>query len=76
MVKGVDYWGGWADLLGIEKRKRKIGSLILTTEIIPREKCRVCNIYLQKNCLNDICLKCSKQFNKIKDFVVFERALE
>ena len=48
----------------------------MTTEIIPREKCRVCKIYLQKNCLNDICLKCSKQFNKIKDFVVFERALE
>jgi len=48
----------------------------MTTEIIPREKCRVCKIYLAKNCLNDICLECSKQFNKIKDFVVFERALE
>ena len=23
MVKGVDYWGGWADLLGIEKKKKK-----------------------------------------------------
>jgi len=31
----------------------------MTTEIIPREKCRVCKIYLQKNCLNDICIKCS-----------------
>jgi hypothetical protein len=24
-----------------------------------REKCRVCKVYLPKNCLNDICLKCS-----------------
>ena len=32
----------------------------MTTEIIPREKCRVCKIYLPKNCLNDICLECSK----------------
>ena len=23
MVKGVDYWGGWADWLGIEKKKKK-----------------------------------------------------
>ena len=48
----------------------------MTTEIIPREKCRFCKVYLAKGCINDICLKCSKQFNKIKDFVVFERALE
>jgi len=48
----------------------------MTTEIIPREKCRVCQRYLPENCLNDICIKCSKQFNKIKDFVVFERALK
>tara|TARA_R110000751_G_scaffold67598_1_gene137902 strand:+ start:207 stop:329 length:123 start_codon:yes stop_codon:yes gene_type:complete len=32
----------------------------MTTEIIPREKCRVCKIYLEKNCLNDICIKCSR----------------
>jgi hypothetical protein len=32
----------------------------MTTEIIPREKCRFCKVYLPKNCLNDICLKCSK----------------
>ena len=32
----------------------------MTTEIIPREKCRVCKVYLQKNCLNDICVKCSR----------------
>ena len=37
----------------------------LTTEIIPREKCRVCKVYLPKNCLNDICLKCSG-LNKFK----------
>ena len=47
----------------------------MTTEIIPREKCRVCKIYLPKDCINDICLKCSKNFNKIKEFVVTERAL-
>ena len=33
----------------------------MTTEIIPREKCRVCKIYLAKGCLNDICLECSKK---------------
>jgi len=38
----------------------------MTTEIIPREKCRVCKIYLQKNCLNDICLKCSGLQTKFK----------
>ena len=37
----------------------------MTTEIIPREKCRVCKVYLPKNCLNDICLKCSG-LNKFK----------
>jgi hypothetical protein len=40
----------------------------LTTEIIPREKCRVCKIYLQKNCLNDICLKCSELKTKTNKF--------
>ena len=33
----------------------------LTTELIRREKCRRCKIYLAKNCLNDICLECSKK---------------
>ena len=33
----------------------------MTTEIIPREKCHYCNVYLPKGCLNDICLKCSKK---------------
>jgi len=33
----------------------------MTTELIPREKCRVCKIYLAKDCLNDICLECSKK---------------
>ena len=31
----------------------------MTSEIIPREKCRICKIYLPKDCINDICLKCS-----------------
>ena len=26
-----------------------------------REKCRFCKIYLVKDCLNDICLECSKK---------------
>ena len=33
----------------------------MTTEIIPREKCRFCKVYLSKGCLNDICLECSKK---------------
>ena len=33
----------------------------MTTEIIPREKCRFCKVYLAKGCLNDICLECSKK---------------
>ena len=31
----------------------------MTTEIIPREKCRFCHVYLPKNCFNDVCLECS-----------------
>lgn len=31
----------------------------MTTEIIPREKCRYCKCYLPKECLNDICLRCA-----------------
>ena len=45
----------------------------ITTEIIPREKCRVCKVYLPKDCINDICLKCSKNFLKIKNIVVNDR---
>ena len=33
----------------------------MTTEFIPREKCRFCKVYLAKGCLNDICLECSKK---------------
>ncbi len=33
----------------------------MTTETIPREKCRYCKVYLAKGCLNDICLECSKK---------------
>jgi len=32
----------------------------MTTEIIPREKCRFCKVYLAKGCINDICVDCSK----------------
>ena len=45
-------------LISIFKLKQEI---ILTTEIIPREKCRFCKVYLAKGCLNDICLECSKK---------------
>ena len=31
----------------------------MTIEIIAREKCRYCKVYLAKGCLNDICLECS-----------------
>ena len=41
-------------------KKIREGFRILTTEIIPREKCRVCKIYLAKGCINDICVKCSR----------------
>ena len=32
----------------------------MTTELIAREKCRFCHVYLPKGCLNDVCLECSK----------------
>ena len=44
-------------LVSVEGVKR----IDMTTELIPREKCRVCKIYLAKDCLNDICLECSKK---------------
>jgi hypothetical protein len=39
----------------------KTGDYFLTTELIAREKCRFCKVYLSKGCLNDICLECSKK---------------
>ena len=44
-------------LVNVEDVKR----IDMTTEIIPREKCRFCKVYLAKGCLNDICLECSKK---------------
>ena len=38
-----------------------LGVIVLTVEIIPREKCRFCKVYLAKGCLNDICLECCKK---------------
>jgi len=36
-----------------------------------REKCKYCKVYLPKNTLNDICLKCSKAVcNWLKDVYV------
>ena len=42
-------------------KSRRYMEFCMTTEIIPREKCRFCKVYLSKNCLNDICLECSKK---------------
>jgi hypothetical protein len=36
-----------------------------------REKCRVCKIYLQKGCLNDICKKCSSKIQGTKQVYQF-----
>lgn len=38
----------------------------MTTEIIPREKCRFCKVYLPKGCLNDICVNCSRKYVSYK----------
>jgi len=39
-----------------------------------REKCKYCKVYLPKNTLNDICLKCSKAVcNWLKDVYVTDR---
>ena len=34
-----------------------------------RQKCRYCKCYLPKECLNDICLKCS--FRKVRINIAF-----
>ena len=35
--------------------------MTIETQKHTREKCRFCQVYLAKGCLNDICLECSKK---------------